>query len=107
MKTALLAATAICLAMSPAAAEPFSITDALREAAKTHPGVGEASANLRATEAEVRQTQSTFLPQERVEGYYGREKFDQSASVISGSALHVPAIGTGVWSTGNEQSVVI
>ena len=93
--------------MTPASAEPFSITDALREAAKTHPGVGEASANRRATEAELRQTQSTLLPQVRVEAYYGREKFDQSASVISGSALPVPAIGTGVWRTGNEQSLVI
>src|SRR3954469_25217695 len=107
MKTAFLAATAICLAMSPAAAEPFSITDALREAAKTHPGVGEASANRRATEAELRQTQSTLLPQVRIEASYGREKFDQSASVLTGTALPIPAVGTGVWRNGNQQSVVV
>src|SRR3954463_12273982 len=108
MKNAYLAIGGLILAMaSPAVASDFSINDALKQAVQTNPGVGEASANRRATEAELRQTQSTLLPQVRVEAYYGREKFDQSASVISGSALPVPAIGTGVWRTGNEQSVVI
>src|SRR3954463_8603679 len=108
MKNAYLAIGGLILAMaSPAVASDFSINDALKQAVQTNPGVGEASANRRATESELRQTQSTLLPQVRVEAYYGREKFDQSASVISGSALPVPAIGTGVWRTGNEQSVVI
>src|SRR6184192_1544509 len=102
MKSVCLAILGIVLAVSRAgAAEPFSITDALREAAKSHPGVGEASANRRATEAELRQTQSTLLPQVRIEANYGREKFDQSASIVSGSALPVPALGTGVWRNGN------
>src|SRR6059058_5015126 len=107
MKSAFLAVAGLIVAIAPARAEPFSITDALREAAKSHPGVGEASANRRATEAELRQTQSTLLPQVRLEASYGREKFDQSASIISGSALPVPAIGTGVWRNGNQQSVVV
>src|SRR5436305_11673207 len=108
MKSVCLASLGIVLAVSRAgAAEPFSINDALREAAKSHPGVGEAAANRRATESELRQTQSTLLPQVRVDAYYGREKFDQSASVISGSALPIPAIGTGVWRDGNYQSVVV
>jgi outer membrane protein, adhesin transport system len=108
MKSVCLAILGIILAVSGAgAAEPFSINDALREAAKSHPGVGEAAANRRATESELRQTQSTLLPQVRIDAYYGREKFDQSASVISGSALPIPAIGTGVWRDGNQQSVVI
>src|SRR6266403_2873912 len=107
MRAAYLAIAGLFLAISPGAAEPFSINDALREAAKSHPGVGEAAANRRATESELRQTQSTLLPQVRVDAYYGREKFDQSASVISGSALPIPAIGTGVWRDGNQQSVVI
>src|SRR5437763_2288888 len=106
MKSAFLAVAGLIVALAPAGAEPFSITDALREAAKSHPGVGEASANRRATEAELRQTQSTLLPQVRIEANYGREKFDQSASVVTGSALPIPALGTGVWRDGTQQSVV-
>ena len=107
MKSAYLAIAGLILAVSPVAAEPFSINDALREAAKSHPGVGEASANRRATESELRQTQSTLLPQVRIDAYYGREKFDQSASIVSGSALPIPAFGTGVWRNGSQESVVI
>lgn len=107
MKSGYLAIAGLFLAISPAVAEQFSINDALREAAKSHPGVGEAAANRRATESELRQTQSTLLPQVRVDASYGREKFDQSASVISGSALPIPAPGTGVWRDGNQQSVVV
>jgi adhesin transport system outer membrane protein len=107
MRSAYLAIAGLLLAISPGAAEPFSINDALRESAKSHPGVGEAAANRRATESELRQTQSTLLPQVRIDAYYGREKFDQSASVISGSALPIPAIGTGVWRDGNQQSLVV
>jgi adhesin transport system outer membrane protein len=40
-------------------AEWFSINNAISQAVLTNPGVGEASANRRATEAELRQTQST------------------------------------------------
>src|SRR5882672_394201 len=107
MKSAYLAIAGLILAASPVAAEQFSINDALREAAKSNPGVGEASANRRATESELRQTQSTLLPQVRVDAYYGREKFDQSASIISGSALPIPAVGTGVWRDGNQETVVV
>src|SRR6266853_107322 len=107
MKSAHLAIAGLLLAASPVAAEQFSINDALREAAKSHPGVGEASANRRATESELRQTQSTLLPQVRIDAYYGREKFDQSASIVSGSALPIPAFGTGVWRNGSQESVVI
>ena len=37
------------------AAEPFTIHDAIVHAVQSHPGVGEAAANRRATEAELRQ----------------------------------------------------
>ena len=37
-------------------AEWFSINNAISQAVLTNPGVGEASANRRATEAELRQT---------------------------------------------------
>src|SRR6266403_5069372 len=107
MRAAYLAIAGLFLAINPGAAEPFSINDALRESAKSHPGVGEAAANKRATEYELRQTQSTLLPQVRVDAYWGREKFDQSASVVSGSALPIPTIGTGVWRDGNYQSLVV
>ena len=107
MRSAYLAIAGLLLAISPGAAEPFSINDALRESAKSHPGIGEAAANRRATETELRQTQSTLLPQVRVDAYWGREKFDQSASVVSGSALPIPTIGTGVWRDGNYQSLVV
>jgi adhesin transport system outer membrane protein len=112
MKSAYLAIAGLLLAVSPVAAEPFSINDALREAAKSHPGVGEASANRRATETELRQTQSTLLPQVRVDAYVGQEKFDQSNCTTSscgflGTALPVPTVGTGVWRTGSSESVVI
>lgn len=57
-------------------AEPFSINNAIKEAVRSHPGVGEAAANRRATEAELRQTQSTLLPQLRGEFKAGPEKFN-------------------------------
>jgi adhesin transport system outer membrane protein len=91
MKSVCLAILGIVLAVSRAgAAEPFSINDALRESAKSHPGVGEAAANRRATESELRQTQSTLLPQVRIDAYYGREKFDQSASICRKFSLFLP-----------------
>ena len=108
MKSAYLAVAGLILVTSAAgAAEPFSINDALKQAAQTNPGVGEASANRRATESELRQTQSTLLPQVRVEARYGPEKFDQSRSVISGTALPVPVIGSGDWRNGTQASVVV
>src|SRR3989440_4607067 len=108
MKSVCLAILGIVLAVSRAgAAEPFSINDALREAAKSHPGVGEAAANRRATESELRQTQSTLLPQVRIEARYGPEKFDQSASVLTGTALPVPIVGNGAWRNGSQESVVV
>src|SRR6478672_2804591 len=107
MRAVYLAIAGLFLAISPGVAEQFSINDALRESAKSHPGIGEAAANKRATESEMRQTQSTLLPQVRVDAYYGREKFDQSASVISGSALPIPTLGSGPWRDGNQQSVVV
>src|SRR5258707_4835569 len=114
MRAAYLAIAGLFLAINPGAAEPFSINDALRESAKSHPGIGEAAANRRATESELGQTQSTLLPQVRVDVYYGREKFDQSVCTTTvcganafGNALPVPTLGTGVWRNGSQESVVI
>ena len=108
MKPAYFAIAGLFLAGAPAgAAEPFSINDALRQAAQTNPGVGEASANRRATESELRQTQSTLLPQVRLEARYGPEKFDQGAAVSTGTALPVPIVGNGAWRNGTQASVVV
>src|ERR1700688_471800 len=112
MRSAYLAIAGLLLAISPGAAEPFSINDALRESAKSHPGIGEASANRRATETELRQTQSTLLPQVRLDAYVGQEKFDQSVCTTgvcgaTGTALPIPTLGTGVWRNGSSESVVI
>ena len=86
MKPIYLTIAGLFLAVNPAAAEVFSINDALRQAMLTNPAVGEASANRRATQSELRQTQSTLLPQVRIEASYGPEKFDQSAAVSTGTA---------------------
>lgn len=108
MKSAFFAVIGFAVAISPAgAAEPFSINDALLQAAHTNPGVGEASANRRATESELRQTQSTLLPQVRLDARYGPEKFDQSAAVATGTALPTPVAGVGSWRNGSQESVVV
>ena len=108
MKSTYFAIAGLFLAIGPAgAAEPFSVNDALKQAAHTNPGVGEASANRRATESELRQTQSTLLPQVRLEARYGPEKFDQSSPVTSSSALPVPVAGVGAWRNGSQESVVV
>jgi outer membrane protein, adhesin transport system len=97
MKLPYFAVTGLILAMSASAAvaQTFSINDALREAAKSNPGVGEASANRRATESELRQTQSTLLPQVRIDASVGPEQFQQSGTVDPVTALPVPTAGAG------------
>ncbi len=108
MKSVYFAIASLIFAAGPSgAAEPFSINDALNQAVQTNPGVGEASANRRATESELRQTQSTLLPQVRLEARYGPEKFDQGSSVVSGSALPVTVVGSGPWRNGSQESVVV
>jgi len=81
------------------AAEPFTITDAINQAVKTNPGVGEAAANRRATEAELRQTQGTLLPQVRLEGSMGPEMIKQYVT---------PApVNNGKYLRGREAGVVV
>jgi adhesin transport system outer membrane protein len=107
MKSAFFAFASILATTAAVSAQPFSISDALKQATLTNPGVGEASANRRATESELRQTQSTLLPQVRLEARYGPEKFDQSAAVVSSSATPIPAPGAGGWRNGSQGSVVV
>src|SRR5262245_51017084 len=107
MKLGHLALAGLILAATSAKAEQFSINDALRQAVQTHPGVGEASANRRATESELRQTQSTLLPQVRIDAKWGPEKFDQSAAVEPSTALPIPVQGNNAWRNGSQESVVV
>jgi adhesin transport system outer membrane protein len=89
---------ALVLGAESASADPFSINDALLQAIQTNPGVGEAAANRRATETELRQTQGTLLPQVRLEANAGPEKFTQPL---------VNPTGSGTWMHGREASVVV
>ena len=109
MKSIWLATAAIILVVSQSqAGEQYSINDALRQAIQTNPGVGEASANRRATEAELRQTQSTLLPQVRVDASWGPEKFDQNGTGVPPvTGLTAPVIGAGPWRNGSQESVVV
>jgi adhesin transport system outer membrane protein len=88
------------------AAEPFTITDAINQAVQTNPGVGEAAANRRGIEAELRQNQATLLPQVRVEAKYGWDRFniqDDAAPPPFGQ----PPIGNQTWLTGQQGTVVV
>jgi outer membrane protein, adhesin transport system len=80
--------------------DAFTIVDAINQAVTTHPGVGEAAANRRATEAEMRQTQGTLLPQVRLEGKIGRQRFNHQDVVP-------PPAGNNTWLRSNETSVVV
>jgi len=55
-------------------AQPYSIMDAINQAVKTNPGVGEAAANRKATEAELHQSQGALLPQVRLDASAGPEQ---------------------------------
>ena len=97
------------VASSPKAALPyaagearpraFSINEAISLAVLTNPGVGEASANRRATESTLRQAQGFLLPQVRLDSGIGPEKFTQEA--------RRPPAGNGTWFDGKEMSVVV
>src|SRR5262245_40528530 len=81
------------------AAEAFTITDAIDQAVRTNPGVGEATANRRATEAELRQNQSALLPQIRLEGRAGKNRFDFQDAIF-------PPQGNNQWLNAREVVVV-
>jgi len=78
----------------------FSIRDAINQAVETHPGVGEAAANRRATETELRQIQSTLLPQVRLDARWGKERYNFQNSFP-------PPLGNNTTLTGREASVVV
>jgi adhesin transport system outer membrane protein len=83
----------------PAEAKNFSIVDAILQAVQTHPSIGEAAANRRATESELRQNQGTLLPQVRLEASIGPERLNRH--------ITPPPLGNGKWVNGREASVVV
>jgi adhesin transport system outer membrane protein len=86
---------------SPAVvAQPFTINDAVRMAVETHPSVGEAAANRRATEAELHQNQGTLLPQVRLEASVGPTRTNQRD-------LTVAPLGNDEWLSGSKASIVV
>lgn len=98
----LTAVAAACLVAGSLAVanDAFTIVDAINQAVTTHPGVGEAAANRRATEAEMRQSQGTLLPQVRLEGKVGRQRFNHEDVVP-------PPTGNNTWLNSREGSVVV
>lgn len=85
---------------SSAGPSAFTITDAINQAVQTNPGVTEAAANRRATEAELRQNQSTLLPQVRLQADYGPEKLTRY------DVVPAPA-GNGEWRKSARQGSII
>src|SRR5262249_25106564 len=80
-------------------AEAFLINQAISQAVDTNPCVGEASANRRATESELRQTQGTLLPQVRLGSSIGPEKFTEK--------VRFPSRGDDVWENGRQVSILV
>jgi adhesin transport system outer membrane protein len=94
-------ASAISLTVVPAAAQQaFTITDAIKQAVATNPGVTEAAANRRATEAELRQNQSTLLPQVRLRADYGPEK-------LTRYDITPPPAGDGQWRKDSREASIV
>jgi adhesin transport system outer membrane protein len=63
--------------VSAIAGSGFTIFDAINEAVRSNPGVGEAAANRRATETNLRQSQATLLPQVHIDASTGPERFNE------------------------------
>ena len=78
--TRVLPAVALCCGAVGAvvAGEGFTIVDAIYQAVTSNPGVGEVSANRRATQAELHQSQGVLLPQVRLDASHGIDKFSQN-----------------------------
>ena len=66
-----------CASDFAVAADAFTIHDAIQQAIQTNPAVGEAAANRRATESEMRQSQGMLLPQVRLDASKIENKLNQ------------------------------
>ena len=74
---------AAALGAAPALAQSFTLESAVRRVVTTNPGVGEATANRRATDFELRQAQGGLLPQVRLQADIGPESRRQYSSPIA------------------------
>lgn len=75
-----------CLLLSSATiaeAQKLTLESAIRLAVTTNPAVGEATANRRATDFELRQAQGQLLPQIRLQGDIGPERQRQFDSPVA------------------------
>jgi outer membrane protein, adhesin transport system len=78
----------LCWAAVPAAASDASIglDESIRRAVRTNPRVGEAAANRRAVEQEVRQVQGGLLPQIRLRAEGGYERTRRYDAIVTPEA---------------------
>lgn len=97
--TVSIALAAVVVASPAVAKNGFSIIDAIHQAVQTNPGVGEAAANRRATESELRQNQATLLPQVRVEAEIGPQRLDRYITPTPED--------NGKWISGRQASVAV
>ncbi|PPD16088.1 MAG: hypothetical protein CTY25_03700 [Methylobacterium sp.] len=75
-----------------AEAQKLTLESAIREAVSSNPAIGEATANRRATDFELRQTQGQLLPQIRIQGDIGPERqrqFDSPVASLRSSTFDV------------------
>jgi adhesin transport system outer membrane protein len=100
MRVLILAATCCVIAAPATAQQGFTITDAIKQAVQTNPGVTEAAANRRATESELRQNQSTLLPQVRLRADYGPEK-------LTRYDIQPPPAGDGQWRKDSREASIV
>lgn len=77
----------------------MSLEQAIREAVVTNPRIGEAAANRRSVDFEVRQAQGGLLPQVRV---YGEAGFERGRRFDT-----IPTPGNDAWRRGGEAGVVV
>ena len=82
------------------AADGYTILEAIKQAVATNPGVGEAAANRRATESELRQQQGTLLPQVRLEARTGKTRYDFKDAIV-------PPQGNDRTLSARESSIVV
>ena len=100
MKSRIFMILAACAWTGAAHAASFSLQDAIRRAVTTNPAVGEARANRRATEFELRQSQGALLPQIRLQADIGPERRRQIDS-------NIPALRSNEFANGRQGGLVV
>src|SRR4051795_6768368 len=101
MKHIVVVTVALCAgAVAAVAGDVFTIHDAINQAVRTHPAVGEASANRRATEAELRQSQGALLPQVRLQADAGPEMLNQTVTGLA-------PVNNGAYLNGRQANIVV